>query len=469
MEDRNSDPKRKNSSEEKYKRRYHARYERSPKSHHDRKKESRGHSPRSRNDRRASSKDRRSGSRSRSRYDRQKYEHSSRHKRDYRPRNSRSRSRSRERNNRPRNDRQMAQRNESSNEFLSNRIKTPKQRLETLKTEISLLLSKDAPRKPYDKGKSTKEKLRLIHWGQRKLFMSELWFLTKYGDLGSCVVYAGSAPGTHIPFLSYLFPTHKFILVDPSDFSMKYVDEESVTIEQDTRAYVKNDNRIRAIQGYFDDDLATAISQQHDDILFISDIRTADTKTQDQEMIEIMVYKDNIKQKDWINIMKPKKSLLKFRCPYPDRENGKNNLVMFDGDIYLQPWAGPTSTETRLIPYDSLTEVEYDNQKYEEQLCYHNDVVRRAEYSQPIRDGEGFDTRWDVSAEVLILNDFLLKFPQYYQELSEFEKIKRFSEDISRHCTWGGRNLTTPMKPREDRRNFGPKDHTSFHFPEKKL
>jgi len=343
-------------------------------------------------------------------------------------------------------------------------VKTPKQRLETLKAEISILLPKDAPRKQYDNRKSTQEKLRLIHWGQRKLFMSELWFLTKYGDLGSCVVYAGSAPGTHIPFLSHLFPTHKFILVDPSDFDMKYVGEETVTVER-TKNYIKNDNKIRAFQEYFDDDLAKDIANQHDDILFISDIRTADTKTQDQEMIEIMVYKDNVKQKDWINIMKPKKSLLKFRCPYPDRENGKKNLVMFDGDIYLQPWAGPTSTETRLIPYDSLTEVEYDNVKYEEQLCYHNDVVRRAYYSQPIKDGEGFDERWDVSAEIVILSDFLAKFPQYYSELSEFEKIKKFSYDISRYCTKGGRNLRTRMKPREERRNFEPKDHTKFHFP----
>lgn len=362
----------------------------------------------------------------------------------------------------------FVEKSDDSRGFASSRLKTPKQRLEDLKSEISVLLAKDAPRKVYDKNKPTAEKLRLIHWGQRKLFMSELWFLTQYGDLGKTIVYAGSAPGTHTPFLSHLFPTHKFILVDPSNFDMRYMDgQESVTIETETTNYVKNDNTIRAIQGYFDDELATSIAQQHDDILFISDIRTADTKTQDQEMIELMVYKDNIKQKDWINIMKPKKSLLKFRCPYPDREHGKKNLVMFDGDIYIQPWAGPTSTETRLIPYDSLIEVEFDNLKYEEQLCYHNDVVRRASYSQPIKGGQGFDDRWDVSAEVVILYDFLTKFPEFYSGLSDFEKIKKFSYDISHYCTKGARNLTHFNKPRDERRNFAPKDHTKFHFPEK--
>jgi len=39
---------------------------------------------------------------------------------------------------------------------------------------------------------------------------------------------------------------------------------------------------------------------------------------------------------------------------------------MFKGEIYIQPWAAPTSTESRLIPDDSLEIIEYDNVKYEE-------------------------------------------------------------------------------------------------------
>ena len=30
------------------------------------------------------------------------------------------------------------------------------------------------------------------HWGQRKLFLSELYFLTKYSKLGKVVIYAGN-------------------------------------------------------------------------------------------------------------------------------------------------------------------------------------------------------------------------------------------------------------------------------------
>jgi len=74
------------------------------------------------------------------------------------------------------------------------------------------------------------------HWGQRKLLMSEIEFLTFYARFfiqfqsnqtflfsifcrkGSIVVYAGAAPGTHTNFLSLLFPEVKFLLVDPANF-----------------------------------------------------------------------------------------------------------------------------------------------------------------------------------------------------------------------------------------------------------
>lgn len=59
------------------------------------------------------------------------------------------------------------------------------------------------------------------HWGQRKLFLSELYFLTKYSKLGKVVIYAGAAPGTHIEYLATLFPEHIFLLVDPCHYDIK--------------------------------------------------------------------------------------------------------------------------------------------------------------------------------------------------------------------------------------------------------
>ena len=331
-------------------------------------------------------------------------------------------------------------------------LKTEEEQLEALKSQVSFMLADDAPRKQYSRTKDWNYKKSIIHWGQRKLFFSELWFLVKYGELSKSVVYAGSAPGTHIPFLAKLFPEHNFILVDPNEFRLKQIGLENA------------DTRIKVIQGYFTDELATELANTLPDSLFISDIRTANHSKQDPEKVEVMVREDNLKQRDWINIMKPKKSLLKFRCPYPDRKMGKENLKMFKGEIYIQPYAAPTSTETRLVPDDSLTEIEYDNVKYEEQLYYHNHVTRRKEYDQPILDGEGFNTSWDLSAEVIMLYDFLRKFPNFYEEEPTlFGKIKKLSYDISRSITETNRNLLTPMIDPTKRRQFADKDHTHFY------
>lgn len=61
-----------------------------------------------------------------------------------------------------------------------------------------------------------------IHWGQRKLLLSELQLLVFFVDGVSTphhIVYAGAAPGTHLAFLDQLFGgIHKWELVDPGCF-----------------------------------------------------------------------------------------------------------------------------------------------------------------------------------------------------------------------------------------------------------
>jgi len=74
-----------------------------------------------------------------------------------------------------------------------------------------------------------KEFVTNLHLGQRKLFLNELQFLTKYSNLfneksdeskSEYVIYAGAAPNNHIYFLYELFPNIKFIIVDPSPFNI---------------------------------------------------------------------------------------------------------------------------------------------------------------------------------------------------------------------------------------------------------
>src|SRR5271170_7957656 len=54
-----------------------------------------------------------------------------------------------------------------------------------------------------------------LHWGQRKLLLNEIEFLTVYGDRSDTIIYIGAADGLHLEYLSKLFPNHNFILYDP--------------------------------------------------------------------------------------------------------------------------------------------------------------------------------------------------------------------------------------------------------------
>ena len=124
------------------------------------------------------------------------------------------------------------------------------------------------------------------HWGQRKLLLSEIEFLTMYGHLAHTVVYAGSAPGTHLNYLSQeLFPEHRWILIDPAPFDAK----ETPQIE------------IR--QCFFTDDIAKEF--QGKNIIFICDIRSME-EWQSSEEKEERVHADMVWQQKWVEIMQPK-------------------------------------------------------------------------------------------------------------------------------------------------------------------
>lgn len=163
----------------------------------------------------------------------------------------------------------------------------------------------------------------------------------------------------------------------------------------------------------------------------------ADVRIQEQEAHECGVLEDNLRQQRWVYLMQPKKSMLKFRCPYPTSTAGQKHMTYFKGDILLQgtnksfthslqfinyyifyenpffplAFCSPTSTECRLIPLDSLELTSYDPVVYEQQLYYHNHNTRTQQFPQAV-EGQGIDNSWDVQVEVMIICQFLLKFPQ---------------------------------------------------------
>lgn len=78
---------------------------------------------------------------------------------------------------------------------------------------------------PYEAYRSRNKDVKsAIHWGQRKLMISEIQFLSMYPERGRSyhIVYVGSAPGTHIAVLDEMFEKrHTWELIDPGEFDLE--------------------------------------------------------------------------------------------------------------------------------------------------------------------------------------------------------------------------------------------------------
>lgn len=272
---------------------------------------------------------------------------------------------------------------------------------------------------PYTGGKKPNNN---VHYGQRKLLMNEVLFLLAYGNLATTVVYIGAAPGTHIPILSALFPTHIFHLWDASPFTI-----------EGTNKINKN---IQLYKRYFTDKDATNYRDNFTNkgfpILLISDIR-AGKEGETAEQFEEGVRRDNQMQLNWVVTIKPIISMLKFRPPFILKKEDYNdpnkvNYQYFNGTVWLQDWAPQTSAETRLIvdtrqpiAYGIYNVIEFENRMY-----YFNTIIRNyAQYNEPFtlkndKDKDrvsGLRNNYDGSYEIWIWDQFYrVIFPTSTQE-----------------------------------------------------
>lgn len=218
-----------------------------------------------------------------------------------------------------------------------------------------------------------------VHLGQRKLMLSEVQVLLKYYETKPkahpIMLYIGAAEGFHLTTLSKMFPGVRFILYDGSLMykalhkSDKFeVHDGSTPIEP-----IDKDDPDSVNDGFFTirkcKRLAKTINS--DNLIFISDIRLTETP----ETFEQGVLRDLRLQEEWMKILKPKLSLVKFRLPWLQED-----LTYFTGDIFYGIWPPPASTETRLLiqqkdVIQNNTKV-YDFYDYEGLLYYHNKYRR---------------------------------------------------------------------------------------------
>ena len=313
------------------------------------------------------------------------------------------------------------------------------------------------------------ESKSVVHWGQRKLILHEIEFLNRYSPPGhppSLVAYAGAAPGTHIPLLAALFPALTFLLVDPSNFDIPediprvhvyrrfFTDDFAAslrrlasTLPADAKAWdeaIKSWPReqfgeyggIAAVRGQESEEReeeASGGQQEADhehcqeskvegmiklrgggDVYFVSDVRTADWTLMDPRQVEDAVADDLSSQMRWHALIRPTRSLLKFRLPYEsagqvgaaeEREEGGVTHYL-DGKIMLPIFGPPTTTECRLDVGGDAPTRKYSNVEYGEAMFYHNTVSRVCAYPHKAQGG-GLDHCYDCSCEVQILRSYL--------------------------------------------------------------
>jgi cap2 methyltransferase len=214
-----------------------------------------------------------------------------------------------------------------------------------------------------DQLKKSAEECGLEHWGQLKLLMSEIEFLTPFTDAArhsdnySCVViYAGAAPGIHIPILRDLFPKFRYILIDPSYSIIENGQYENIEVMKR-----KMDNK-----------LAIELERRYSGrILFISDIRTPPRDEEDHIQHQLRIQTDMHSQRAWYKHLHPECSMFKFRLPWTT-EIFESTTKYLEGNIHLQVYGPFFSHESRLIVGKGAASKKYDNTLYEKNMAYFN-------------------------------------------------------------------------------------------------
>lgn len=249
------------------------------------------------------------------------------------------------------------------------------------------VLLEDDPKSVYHSRKGQPKSV--IHWGQRKLLISEIELLHMEPpplEQRCVVIYAGAAPGTNVGILSDLFPEHRFILVDPAKFTVK-----------------ADGDRIITRQEMFTDDLARTLRDEYDGwhVLFVSDVRSSDYLLFSKEEDEQRIKMDMDAQARWHRILRPHKSMLKFRLPYT-----AGTTRYLQGEVFLPVWGPVSTTECRLIVDTDAGERDYDHTEHEQRMFHFNTITRPAMYPHGVR-GVGIDFCYDCRAEVSILRAVL--------------------------------------------------------------
>jgi hypothetical protein len=291
-----------------------------------------------------------------------------------------------------------------------------------------------------------------IHIGQRKLFLGKVQFLTPHADRPILVVYAGAAPSNTGQLLANMFPLVRWLFVDPNPFHIVPAGSREMPPGRQSplkppvylsgpdavAKWIASGDQISIINDLFTLDHARALYGH--DVYFISDIRT---NVNDDYPDTSDILWNLSQQYNWIMTMKPAGCLLKFRHPYYNEDNDlfqknissgviaedfalskqlgidflanckEKKLVYLDGTIYIQPWAGALSTESRLTIGRELVLRDYGTpNQYQNAYTWYNNIdrcytIHENPAANPVT---GFDHCNDCALEYVILRNYVAKY-----------------------------------------------------------
>ena len=219
------------------------------------------------------------------------------------------------------------------------------------------------------------------HWGQLKLLLSEIEFLTPFYGQSLLVVYAGAAPGVHLPLLASMFESMRFVLVDPQPSMMRNGEYPNIEVVRD----------------FMSDDRALEFAGKH--LVFISDVRIGGEGGESDEAQQDRIQRDMDAQRRWLERMDPVASMLKFRLPW---RLGVTNYL--SGRIHFPVYGKPLTHEARLVVPRGACAVDYDNRRYEQHMAHFNQVLRPS-----VQTVFGRSCCYDCTAFRWIVCGYLLK------------------------------------------------------------
>jgi hypothetical protein len=264
-------------------------------------------------------------------------------------------------------------------------------------SSFQCILYSDAPVKEYAPRDGKARSLQ--HFGQRKLLLSEIQFLTHFLQPGQLVVYAGAAPGTHLGFLAEMFPEASFVLIDHREFTIK-----------------EPNPRLTIVAEQFSD--RHALEYANKNVLFICDHRSADPQMDSPEEVERKTQNDMDQQMAWHYIISPAASMFRFRPPYAYRP-GKTTF--FDGIVLLPVWGRAQTTESSLVVLREGKKRDWDNVVYERQMYHFNTEVRVSAFPNDL-EASSMDHCFDCTAESFIVREVLLRRPSLMKLAAEQSK-----------------------------------------------